>query len=970
MKSLFTRGKLLIVFVLLLSNGIVFGQKEAYRWYFGRKAGLDFNTTPPTMLSNGPYAGIGDVEEAHAAISDKNGNYLFYTNGQTIWDNTGTQMPNGTGILGNYSTTQCATVFPVPGSATDYYVLTTPVTGSSTELLWNRIDMSLNSGKGDIKTPVASNKNQSMPSCPSYMMESVVSVPHFNGTDIWVIAHTADDPGTAGTNEGGSFVVWLVTSAGIAYSHTNTLGYAYPQSAGTSRGIGIMKSNTCFTRVFISYYNASSRIEGFSFSNSTGVVSNWPAPVSGPLVIDQYRNSGGTMTAIGSYSYGLEVSGNGQYLYNTLSGEAGTPKELTQYDLQAGTGTTANIVNSAVRLTPASPDGDRYGQLQMGPDGKIYHTLHNWNNIGAGGYCKIGTIGSPNVGGTGANFVEAAYTWPAGATGVGSTMGLTSFHKGFLAGKAAITSTFANLQQICLGDVVDFSAQTSGATITMYKWNIDKNLNATIDYSGAGTSSISHTYAATGTYDVELTVTDQCGYDYSSISQVKVLPVANATGSVTCGVPNVSLNVTSTPTAGKSYVWYSDAAGTMPIASGASTTLPAPLSGNVYVKQVNTVTVTPTVSIPAQSAATASISAITGSTSLPSFVTSGTVRVTTLNVVRPLTLNSFNFVVYGDWSGTTGTYTVNVKNSSGTVVKTLNVTGSLNKNSPTITISGNNEMLFSFVPAGGVAMTAGTYTVELVRFSGTVGHMDIGEFNFSQLGSSSILGAISNAGDATSTTKTYITDINVSTPAVPAVMVDVITSTPLGCSNMSPAISANCPLPVTWLGFEAKRSGEGSSVLLSWSTGSEQNSKGFYIQRSTDGITFETIGYVNANGNSNGIIEYNYIDATAPAGIVYYKLEEEDYDGQTMFSQVKHVNGAGSLNLSLVPNPGNGGFKIVGLSANTELTISLISVTGQSIFTTTTSPEKFVDLSDLAKGFYIVKILSGSEIQSIRFINQ
>jgi hypothetical protein len=271
--------RLFTFFVLVCSNGIVFGQKEAYRWYFGRKAGFDFTTTPPTILSNGPYAGVGDVEEAHAAISDKNGNYLFYTNGQTIWDNTGTQMPNGTGLLGNYSTTQCATVFPVPGSATDYYVLTTPVTGSTSELRWNRIDMAANGGKGDIKAPVASNLNQFIVSCPTYMMESVCSVPHFNGTDIWVIAHTADDPGTGGVNEGGSFMVWLVTAAGIAYSNTYTLGYAYPQSAGASMGIGIMKSNTCFNKLFISYYNNSSRIEGFSFSNSTGAVSNWPEPL-------------------------------------------------------------------------------------------------------------------------------------------------------------------------------------------------------------------------------------------------------------------------------------------------------------------------------------------------------------------------------------------------------------------------------------------------------------------------------------------------------------------------------------------------------------------------------------------------------------------------------------------------------------------------------------------------------------------
>ncbi len=965
-RSFIKQSRLLLIIVFILSNGIVFGQKEAFRWYFGRKAGFDFNTTPPTMLTNSPYAGIGNVEEGHAAISDKDGNYLFYTNGENIWDNTGALMPNGAGLNGNYSSTQCATVFPVPGSITDYYVLTTPVTGSPNELQWNRIDMTLNSNKGDIKTPVASNKNQVMPSCPSYMMESVVSVPHFNGTDIWVIAHTADDPGTGG-NEGGSFIVWLVTSTGITYSNTYTLGYAYPQNAGTSRGIGIMKSNNCFTRLFISYYNASSRVEGFSFSNSSGAVSDWPAPVSGPLVIDQYRDATNAMAPIGSFSYGLEISGNGRYLYNTISGETGN-KELTQYDLMAGTGTTANIVNSAVRLTPAAADGVRYGQLQMGPNGKIYHTLHNWNNIGTSGYCKIGVIDFPNTAGTGATFIESAYVWPASATGVGSTMGLTSFHKGFLAGKAAITSTVGNLQEICLGDAVDFTAQTSGSTITMYQWNIDKNLNATIDYSGATLSSITHTYGATGTYDVELTVTDQCLYTYTSISKVKVLPKPSTTGSVSCGNP-VSLNVTSLPTTGKSYVWYSDAAGTNPIGSGASTTIPAPYTGNVYVKQVNTVTVTPTVSIPAQSAATTSISAI--QTTLPSatYVPS-TTRITTINVLRPLTLNSFIFISPGQWCCATAvSYTVTIKNSANAIVNTQTVSGDTYLNTSNISINGNARIKYTYAPAGGVALTAGTYTIEVVRLSGSITGMEISEFDFPGLTSSTIVGAISNSGNTNSATKTFITDINVSTPAVPAVMVDVITSTPLACSFMSPVITANCPLAVTWLNFEATRITT-SSVLLEWSTVDEKNSKGFHIQRSLDGINFETIDFISSSGNSNTIQHYEYLDKTAPNGVVYYRVEEEDYNGSIMMSSIQHVNGLGTLDLNLVPNPGNGQFKITGLSPNTKLTVVILSVTGQSIATLTTFPEEIIDMSTFAKGFYIVKILAGTSTQSIRFINQ
>ena len=302
----------MIIPTLILGSYEIFSQGESRFWYFGRKAGLDFSTNPPTMLGNGAQ-NYGDVDEGHATISDKNGNLLFYTNGMTIWNRNHAPMPNGTGLMGHWSSTQCATIFPVPGSSTQYYVITSPVTGSTDRYRWNIIDMTLNGGLGDIKTPVANNKNQILPSCPTYVMEALTSVPHANGTDIWVIGHTADDPSTGSINEGGSFLVWLVTSSGITFSASYTLGYAYPQNAGVSRGIGIMKSNSCFTRLAISYYNESSRFEVFSFNNSTGAVGNMPAPINAPLVLTQFRDASGNMVPISQYAYGVEFSPNGRF---------------------------------------------------------------------------------------------------------------------------------------------------------------------------------------------------------------------------------------------------------------------------------------------------------------------------------------------------------------------------------------------------------------------------------------------------------------------------------------------------------------------------------------------------------------------------------------------------------------------------------------------------------------------------------
>jgi hypothetical protein len=67
--------------------------KQNNIWYFGDKAGLDFNTEPPTVLEDGEI----NASEGCSVIADNNGNLLFYTDGITVWDKTHTAMPNGTG---------------------------------------------------------------------------------------------------------------------------------------------------------------------------------------------------------------------------------------------------------------------------------------------------------------------------------------------------------------------------------------------------------------------------------------------------------------------------------------------------------------------------------------------------------------------------------------------------------------------------------------------------------------------------------------------------------------------------------------------------------------------------------------------------------------------------------------------------------------------------------------------------------
>ena len=88
----------------------------------------------------------------------------------------------------------------------------------------------------------------------------------------------------------------------------------------------------------------------------------------------------------------------------------------------------------------------------------------------------------------------------------------------------------------------------------------------------------------------------------------------------------------------------------------------------------------------------------------------------------------------------------------------------------------------------------------------------------------------------------------------------------------------NVSLPVEMLYFEGI--GYETTNLLKWATASEQNSNYFSIERSVDGYDWREVGKKESAGNSNEMIEYSYVDLFTNNSVVYYRLQQYDFDGQ------------------------------------------------------------------------------------------
>ncbi|AEA43918.1 gliding motility-associated C-terminal domain-containing protein [Fluviicola taffensis] len=349
----------ILLFLLLGVTSAAFGQNAHMNWHFGDGVGLNFTTGNPV-----PFSGsMLNTQEACASVSDNNGNVLFYTNGNVIWNKNNSPMPNGSGLLGNISA-QCIAI-PRPGNPGKYYVVATDAMFSdpSNGLTYSEVDLSLDNGNGD----VTSLKNISLSASGG---EWLTAVPHANCTDTWIITH--------GNSPNSVFMAFHVSSAGISPTPVTTnLGYTVVSNAT----VGIMKPNGTGTLIAMTRPFMEGAIDLITFDPATGIATG----------------SSNLHTNAGNMSYGLEFSRSGNKLY---VGEFSIGK-LFQYDM-----TAANIAASRTEIGDLSVPGEA-GQLQIAPNDKIYV---NYNVFPAGANF-IGAINNPEIAGTGCGFVQNAVSF-------------------------------------------------------------------------------------------------------------------------------------------------------------------------------------------------------------------------------------------------------------------------------------------------------------------------------------------------------------------------------------------------------------------------------------------------------------------------------------------------------------------------------------------------------------------------------
>ena len=172
---------LITLFVLLSVAVSAFGQENAMVWYFGDHVGLDFNGDSPVVLTDGEMK----AEAGCATICDNQGNLLFYTNGNTVWNKNHVVMANGDSLLGSQLRNQNCIIVPKPKSDSLYYLFAVIGSDSLQSFTYSIVNLHLDNGLGRI-----TQKNLLI---TRHILEKLTAIQHCNKEDYWIVTHGANN---------------------------------------------------------------------------------------------------------------------------------------------------------------------------------------------------------------------------------------------------------------------------------------------------------------------------------------------------------------------------------------------------------------------------------------------------------------------------------------------------------------------------------------------------------------------------------------------------------------------------------------------------------------------------------------------------------------------------------------------------------------------------------------------------------
>ena len=182
------------------------------------------------------------------------------------------------------------------------------------------------------------------------------------------------------------------------------------------------------------------------------------------------------------------------------------------------------------------------------------------------------------------------------------------------------------------------------------------------------------------------------------------------------------------------------------------------------------------------------------------------------------------------------------------------------------------------------------------------------------------------------------------------------------------------PLPVELAHFHATHTG--NDVRLAWTTASETNNAGFYVEhRAPNASTFASLGFVKGHGTTQTTQRYQFRTDPLHSGQHTFRLRQVDADGSTHYSDTTavEVRLSRTATVSLAPNPVRTRANItVRVGSAQPVTVALYDLLGRRVRTlydnrvTAHRPHTLpLHVEGLSSGPYLLRV-EGDHFQKTR----
>ncbi|PKF75870.1 T9SS type A sorting domain-containing protein [Chryseobacterium sp. PMSZPI] len=335
---------------------LAYAQGENNNWYFGYKVGLNFSGSTPQFVNGSTM----DSYSSSATVSDSNGNLLFYSDGNEVWNRENQVMPNG---LIEHGGPQLATV-KHPTNPNLYYIFATTFLYSTGIIRYSVVDMSLggNGSNGQplgdvvqnlVKIPVLDGQGNEISDA-----RSVVIVPHGDGNSYWVLV----------TN-GKKLYAYRLSSSGLStipvVSDLGTSGF-YTAYDGISMKASPEIKGTCNYSHFICISNSNP-----GAGNNEGMVRSFDN-LSGSITTDY------NLSIAGTDAFNAEFNQYANILY--VSSFYGVGATTTFYAVDLLNSTNSNVVSTPIYNGMWGTNGIGYPTtIQRNAKGDIYFHFVSYN---------------------------------------------------------------------------------------------------------------------------------------------------------------------------------------------------------------------------------------------------------------------------------------------------------------------------------------------------------------------------------------------------------------------------------------------------------------------------------------------------------------------------------------------------------------------------------------------------------------